>query len=382
MKCVMDLDFLNPPPPPETLHFNEMELHQAQLSKSGIKIALSPELQEKLYILWSQVTDPQHQDFLQQILTQNLVSHNFPSDLVIETNQVRLEPWFLSSQPDQWVALWLHSLMACYLDEQYNTGNALLATWPRDEFAGLRDVRVTYQERVEKLPIARDEAEWDALLAELDRPPVPFTADLCVYADESGSGHDEWIAVVVISEQQANAIGQSAIDVYNQSKPPGCSTIQEIHFRELDRRGDARRREQARQKLAESIVEGLCSALVACFIVSKRSNEDLTRLYARGLRETWHIWQPNQIHPIFIDTPYDREGDDLKNQDLCERVFDAIHGEGFSGATDDITLAKSAYYHGLGIADAIAYLRGRRQEPFWKELWQQLVAANCIKRGS
>jgi hypothetical protein len=375
----MDLDFLNPPPPPETLHFNEMELHQAQLSKSGIKIALSPELQKKLYILWSQVKDPQHQDFLRQILTQNLVSHNFPSDLVIETNQVHLEPPFLPSEPDEWVALWLHSLMACYRDEQFNTGGALLATWSRDEFAGRQDVQVTYQETVEKLPITRDEAEWDALLAELDRPPLPFTANLCVYADESGSGDDEWIAVVVISEQQANEIGRAAITAYNQSQHPGNRDIREIHFSKLSQHG-AKRREPAQRKLAEHVVEGLCDARIACFIVTKRPDESKIDLYARGLRETLRAWKPNLIRPIHIDTPYDLQKNHVQNRNLCGRVQGAIHSEDLDLASADIILGKSKEYPGLGIADAIAYIRRRRYEKSWKKLWQQLVDANCIKR--
>jgi hypothetical protein len=373
MKCVVDLDLLNPPPLPESPYYRNMRLHQRKLAEFDVKIALSHQLQATLWGLWRQTSNRQHKEFLQHVLTRHHAS-NFPDDLVVETKQVHLEPSFLTDEPE-WVGPWLHSLMACYLDAQFNTGGALLATWPRDEFAGRQDVQVTYQEMVEKLPLARDEAEWDALLAKPDRPPIPFTSDLCVYADESGSGH-KWIAVIVISEQEANQIAKSALAAFNQSKPPGWSDVDEIHLSQLARHG-ARRREQAQQRLAKLIVEGIRDARVACFIVLKRSHENLTDLYARGLREALHTWRPDLIYPIHIDTPYDPKSDDLKNRELRSRVFNAIQSEGFSCTFDDIVSGKSSDYHGLGIADAVAYLYHRHDEPFWKDLWQRLQS--CVQ---
>jgi hypothetical protein len=375
MKCVVDLDLLNPPPLPDTPHFGEMLLHQRKLGEARIKIALSQQLQEMLWSHWNQVSHPQHRDFLLHALTRFCAS-DYPNALTIETDQVYLNPQFLPSEPE-WVDPWLHSLMACYLDAQFNTGGALLATWPRDEFAGRQDVQMTYQGMVEKLPIVRDEAEWDALLAELDRLPIPFTSNLCVYADESGSGHDEWIAVIVISEKEANEIAKSAMAAFNQSKPPGWSDVDEIHLSQLARHG-ARRRERAQQRLAELVVEGICNAHVACFIVTKRPGESQTDLYARGLREALRAWWPDLIHPIHIDTPYDRKDDDVKNYELRRYVFDAIHGEDFGSLSrDDIVLSKATYYPGLGIADAVAYLYRRCDEPFWKDLWQRLQS--CVQ---
>jgi hypothetical protein len=377
MKCVVDLDLLNPPPLPGTLHFGEMLLHQRRLRESDLKIALSQKLQEMLWSRWNQIKHPQHRDFLLKVLTRHRAS-GFPDDLVVETTQVNLEPPFLSGEPE-WIILWLHSLMACYLDAEFSTDGALLATWPRDEFTSRQDVQVTYQSVVERLPIVRNEAEWDEWLAVLAQTPIPFSSDLRAYADESGFDHNEWIAVVVIAERDANRISESAITTFNRSKPPGCSDTEDIHLSELDQRGDAERREQARQKLAEQIVEGMCDIRVACFIVPRESGEDRIGLYARGLRRVLRVWHPDLICPIHVDTPYDRKDDEVKNRALRTRVFNEIQSAGFSCTSDDIVLSKSVYYPGLGIADAVAYLYRRRRETFWKDLWQRLVDQRCIE---
>ncbi len=165
MKCVIDLDLLNPPPIPSARHFNEMHLHQRKLAQYKVKIALSHKLQSLIWEHWRQVDPLQYQKLLGNICRRHFAP-DFPNDFAVETDQVHLSPPFLSGE-SEWDAPWLTSLMACYLDERFNTGGAFLATWSHPEFIDRKAVQVTYPDLAEKLPLVRDETEWDELLAVL-----------------------------------------------------------------------------------------------------------------------------------------------------------------------------------------------------------------------
>lgn len=370
MKCVIDLELLNPPPIPGTRHFAEILLHRRKLAESNVKIALSHELQSLVWNRWNQVQSPQHKEFLLEILTRYLASC-FPNNLIVDTGQIRLTPPFLSGE-SEWVVPWLSSLTACYLDEQFNTGGAFLATWPHPEFVDQKTVQVTYRDLTERLSLVRNEVEWDKLLTTMAQVPIPFTSSLRAYADEGGSRHDSIVSIVVIAEKDANSVARSAIETFNQRKPHGCSEIREIHFRALDQHGNANRRELARQLLAEQIVEGMCNVNAVCFIACKDSRINQIELYTRALRDTLNVWSPNLIHPIYVDTPYDPTTDNLKNRELRSRIFNAIQSKGFDCCSDDIVLGKSTNYLGLGLADAIAYLYFRRNDAVWQNWWQRL----------
>ncbi len=364
MKCVLDLDLLNPPPIPSTRHFNEMHLHQRGLSKYGIKIALSDKLQALIWENWKHMQPLYYQELLGNICLRHFAP-DFPNDLAVKTDHVHLSPPFLSGE-SEWNVPWLTSLMACYLDEQFNTDGAFLATWDRPDFENQDTVQVTYHDLEKVLSAVWSETQWDELLGQLLQLPIPFTSTLRAYADEG----ENWIAVVVIAEHDADSIVKTAIRAYNERSHR--SKIDDIHFSALYGSGNARQREQARQLLAEQIVEGICSVNAACFIAPKNTHIDQIELYARALRDTLNVWSPNLVHPIYIDTPYDPATDELKNRELQSRIFNAIQSRGFDCRSDDIILGKSTNYLGLGLADAIAYMYFRRKDAIWRDWWQRL----------
>jgi hypothetical protein len=364
MKCVIDLDLLLPPPVRGTMHFKEMALHDQNLKRFDIKVALSSWITAKLWATWSSVTHPQHKVFLQSILTRHFTK-DCPN-VSIELSECSMTPSFLypTPEPNEWVEEWLRSLAACFVDENFNTGGAILASWPRTEFVGRQEVEFRCPPVFEHIPIKRTQAEWDLLTASLAQSPIPYSPALNVYADESGDRqHAEWIGIVVISESNANQIIKSAIEEFNDSHPR--ERIHVVHFREIPT-------EQNRRALAASIIEKLCDTNAACFIVHRNPHEAENDLYARGLGEVLAKWS-KLIEPIRIDTPYDRENDNRKNKELQDKIQQAAQNKRFSCTTDSIILGKPRDYLGLGLADATANLYLHKSEPQWRDIWQQLV---------
>lgn len=368
MKCVVDLDLLLPPPVPGTMHFEEMAVHARNLKRLNIKVALSPEMMSKLWMTyWSKETRPQHKKFLTDILS-HYYAQDFPC-VQIDMSGCSVTPPFLPTAPEltEWVEEWLCSLAACFVDEDFNTGGAVLASWLRpDELAGRQDVEFRCHQILERIPVKRTQAEWDLLAASLAQPPISYSPALNVYADESGDReHAEWIGIVVISESDANQIIRAAKADFNRSRPSE-QAIHTVHFCKLSSEPD-------RLELAVSIVEKLCDTDIdaACFIVRRPLHETENRLYARGLGEVLAKWR-KLIEPIHIDTPYDRENDDRKNRDLQNQIQQSVQSKGFSCTTDSIILGKPRDYPGLGLADAIAYLYLHKSDPQWRDIWQQL----------
>jgi hypothetical protein len=364
MKCVIDLDLLLPPPVPGTMHFEEMALHDQNLKRFDIKVALSFGIMGKLWATWSSVTHPQHKKFLQSILTRHFTK-DCPN-VSIELSECSMTPSFLpvASELNEWVEEWLGSLAACYADQDFNTGGAVLASWARHEFADRQTIEFKCPQVFEHIPIKRTQEEWDLLTASLAQSPISYSSALNVYADESGDRqHAEWIGIVVISESDANQIIRAAIAEFNRSRS-NEQAIHTVHFSELSSEPD-------RLVLAASITEKLCRTQAACFIVHRNPKETENHLYARGLGEVLAKWR-KLLEPIRIDTPYDRENDDRKNRDLQNQIQQVVQSKGFSCTTDSIILGKPRDYPGLGLADAIAYLYLHKSKPQWRDIWQQL----------
>jgi len=346
------------------MHFEEMALHNRNLKRFDIKVALSSGITGKLLETWSGVIHPQHKRFLLSILTSHFTK-DCPT-VSIELSECSMTPPFLPTTPElnEWVEEWLRSLAACFVDENFNSGGAILASWSRDEFVGRQDVEFRCPSVFEHIPIKRTQAEWDLLAASLEQHPIPYSPALRVYADEGGDGGSpEWIGVVVISESDANHIIQVAVEEFNDSHPR--EHIRVVHFCEIPT-------EQNRLALAYSIVEKLCCTDVACFIVRKNSRESKDRLYARGLGEVLSKWPKLSIEPIYIDTPYDLKNDDLKNKRLRNQIFQVLQNKQISCTTKSIILDKERNTPGLGLADTIAYLYLHKSEPQWRRIWQKL----------
>ena len=362
MKCVIDPDLLLPPPVPGTSHFKAMVLHSQELDRLALKVSISFPLMGILWEHWRQVENRQHKEFLLRILTRHL-AQDFPKDIEIQSDLVKLIPNFLNNLDEHFTTEWLRSLIACYDTHfDFNTDGAVLATWDRKELKKYQTVQLKYQQIEAVIPIKRDQEEWNLLKEAFTQSPIPHNKALRIYADESGNdGSPEWIALVVIKESDANEISRTTINNFNERLRTEGYPLEDIHIRRL-------RTEREKLFIVNRIVRGLSATEVVCFIVHRKSEESENDLYARGIRETLRLWG-DLIYPIYIDTPYDREGNDRSNLDLINCIHNATQELGENYRSDDIILGKSCHYPGLGIADAIAYLYYRKSDPEWRDIW-------------